>query len=284
MRGAHIVGPRHAIFLSKLVGWLVYPIMAFASVTSTFTRESLLANWWIPAGELAIMLFGGLVALFSGSFLKFPSSRTLGTFGFNMAIGNYVFLPLPLALFLWGEEAAAYIVVGSLGAEIAFWTIGVAFLCGRFDWRSFFNPAVMSLLLAFFVVGLDNPTLLSAVTAADFVLLKIGYLAIPLAMFLLGFHLAGAVGSRLLSREVIWVTLFRALIVPAVVISILHLLSLPPHLSRTLALVSTMPVAVASVYMSDLFGGDPEYAAKCVLVGHLLSLITVPLWMMASAF
>ncbi len=278
-RGKFISGAT-AVRISWWTGWVIYPAMAFSAVTATFNRESLQAHWGLPVVELGIMLFGALIAWIVIKVYRFSSPQVAGTFGFDLTIGNYVFLPLPLAIFLWGPEAAANIIVASLGAEIAYWTIGVAFLsAGKFARKKLFTPALLALLLGFAEVLWAPRSLHAVVVNLNWVLSKVGALTIPLAMFLLGFHLAGAIRTRWLSREVVMVTLFRGVIVPLAFFFVLPFLPLSPDAKRSLFLVSTMPVAVASVYMSDLFNGDPEYAAKCVMVGHFFSIVSVPLWL-----
>lgn len=266
--------------LSWWTGWVIYPAMAFSAITTTFDRESLLSHWGLPVAELGIMLFGAAVACVVIRHYRFSSPQVAGTFGFDLTIGNYIFLPLPLAIFLWGPDAAANIIVASLGAEISYWTFGVAFLsAGRFSWKRLFTPALVALLLGFAEVLWCPPEFHQVVLKMNWVLAKVGVLTIPLAMLLLGYHLAGAIRSRWLNREVMMVTLFRGVLVPLVFLLILPFLPLSVGAKRSLFLVSTMPVAVASVYMSDLFDGDPEYAAKCVMVGHLFSILSVPLWL-----
>lgn len=280
LRRKNALSGAQAIRISWWTGWVIYPMMAFSAITSTFNRESLLAHWGLPVAELGIMLLGALVAWVVIKIYRFPTPQMAGTFGFNYTIGNYVFLPLPLAIFLWGPDAAANIIVASLGAEIPYWTIGVAFLsAGKFAWKKFLTPALGALLLGFVEVLWAPPSVHAVVMNANWLLGKVGALTIPLAMFLLGFHLAGAIRSRWFSREVAMVTLFRGVVVPLLFYLILPVLPLSNDAKRSLFLVATMPVAVASVYMSDLFDGDPEYAAKCVMVGHFFSIVSVPLWL-----
>ena len=226
------------------------------------------------------MLFGAVVAWATIRLYRFSSPQVAGTFGFNFTIGNYVFLPLPLALFLWGETAAANVIVASLGAEILYWTVGVAFLShGKFAIRKLFTPALVALTLGFIEVLWGNAGTHEIVSRANWVFSKVGALTIPCAMFLLGFHLASAMRSRFLDREVLMVTLFRGVLVPALFFPLLPHLPMSPDAKRSLFLIATMPVAVASVYMSDLFDGDPEYAAKCVMVGHFFTVISTPIWL-----
>lgn len=276
--------PAQAKRVSWWLGWVIYPTMVFVSLTTTFTRETLLSYWVLPAVELAIMLGGGLVGFVLLRILPFSSSRAAGTVGYDFTIGNYIFLPLPLAVALWGPSAAGNVVVAALGAEIAYWTVGVAFLSeGRVVWHRIFTPAVLSLLLGGAEILLAPPAIHHLVLLADRALVWIGAPTIPLAMFLLGYHLAPALRSRWLERDVVLVTLFRGVVVPAVVWAVFRWVTLPADVERTLFLVATMPVAVASVYMSDLFHGDPALAAKCVWVGHLFSLVSVPLWLWLTA-
>jgi predicted permease len=40
-----------------------------------------------------------------------------------------------------------------------------------------------------------------------------------------------------------------------------------------------MPAAIASVMLSDMYKADSEFAASAVLLTHVASLVTIPLWL-----
>ena len=117
--------------LSHLLTTFFYPALIFTSMTRNFDLPGLGKYWVLPVGGFAIMLLGFILGLLIEKFLHKPSDGSENAFLFQCTISNYSFLPLPIALMLWGEAGLAGIIFSSLGSEIALWTLGLFTISGR---------------------------------------------------------------------------------------------------------------------------------------------------------
>lgn len=267
--------------LTFLLTNLAYPALIFSSILKTYDAASILGGLTTSVGVFGTMALGFALGGLWARRVALDSEASRGTLRFCCTVSNYAFLPLVLAEALWGEAARSAVVLGALGGDVALWTLGAACFPRRAGgrWWSVINPPLLTLAGSVILVFTGHTGW--ARSPVDLVsLLEIpGRLAVPAGMILLGYHLAG-VEARHLRRPLLWkLSAFRLLLVPAVVGLCLALLPLDPASARVVFLVAAMPVAMATVYLGDVFGGDNTLGAGAVLHTHVLAVITVPLWL-----
>jgi len=68
-------------------------------------------------------------------------------------------------------------------------------------------------------------------------------------------------------------------VIPAVTIGILLLLPISTETRNVLIVIATMPTAMATVVMSEIYDGAPCVAAATGLSSHIFCLATIPLWL-----
>jgi len=280
--------------LARLTVSFFYPSLIFYSIFTNYTWAEIIGNWSLPAGAFMIMSLGYLAGLIFSHLLPFDSKIQRAGFQFQCTINNYSFLPLPIALMLWGNPGMARLLFSTLGSEIAVWTLGILALAGtrlnRQSWRFLLNPPLLALLVTVLAVAFRNP-LVRTIPAGGFTLLKevghslltvldmFGRATIPLSMFVAGSRMADLKPAHLFTRVQFYVVTLRLVAIPAVCIALLMALPLLPDIRSTLVLLATMPSAIASVALSEIFDGDPEFAASSVLLTHFVSLLTIPAWL-----
>ncbi|MDH3981604.1 MAG: AEC family transporter, partial [Kiritimatiellaceae bacterium] len=130
---------------------IIYPCLIFSSVTKLNAQE-LAANWIMPVMAMAIAGTGLVLGLISLRFMKNVNQERASAFLFQNTINNYLFLPLPLVMLLWGSEGVALLVFASMGFELTVWTVGV-FLFNRSSKlsegiRMMFGPPLIALLFS----------------------------------------------------------------------------------------------------------------------------------------
>jgi len=278
--------------LSVILVNVFYPCMILYAVLSRYTFDTLLAGWRLPALVFLIMIIGWLVGIIILRFWKSTAHGdvrppTRGTFHYICSVNNYTFLPIMLARPLWGDEAVAMIAFGALGAEIFVWTLGIRALTGRHDFKQLLSTPLIALccasaflLLRYFLPldTLPNPFL----TAGKQLLstLKImGEATIPIAALICGARI-GAITLRGNFTTPAWfLSALRLAVIPALCVAILWFLPLEPEMRRVLFLIAVQPAVMAAVPMSEVYGGDPAFAATVVFITHAFCLATIPLWM-----
>lgn len=271
-----------------------YPTLIFSALVSNFSAGTLLANWMLPAGAMVIMLTGYLIGILASKAVVFGDNEK-NAFRFQCAINNYTFLPLPIILMLWGNPGVGKLIFSSLGSEVSVWTFGVLALTGNRITRNVFRnlASVPMLAICFSIIviiirdfsGFHNPALTNnaVLTETSQSLMSVidifGKASIPVAMFIVGSRMAELTWKHVFAWKQIYLSILRLLVIPAIVLSLFHLIPFEPDVKKVLIVVAIMPAAVASVVMSDVYDADVEFSASGVLATHIFSLLTIPAWM-----
>jgi predicted permease len=272
---------------------VIYPCLIFSSVTRLNAGE-LAANWIMPVMALAIAGTGLLLGLIALRCMKGVDQQRASAFLFQNTINNYLFLPLPLVLLLWGEEGVALLVFASLGFELTVWTVGV-FLFNRSSKfsegiRMMFGPPLIALLFSMgwvCVRDLLHPELPETGFLADllrrlldlfyFGTETVGKATVALSMIVSGSRIAALNARTVFDKQVWIVSALRLVVTPVIFILLLKQIPMGEMAYGILAVVAVMPAAVASLIFSERFGGDSDFIATTLLVTHLGAVVTIPL-------
>jgi len=287
-----VVGEAGTREMARVLMSIIYPCLIFTSVTR-LNVQALVANWKMPL--LAILLSGtGLgLGLLSLRFISKVNTQRASAILFQSMINNYLFLPLPLVLLLWGKEGVALMVFASIGFELVVWSVGI-FLFNRANrlsdsLRMMLGPPLISLLFSILWVcvrDLFHPalpsgefgTLLGRVVILFQDGMKfIGHATIGVSMIVAGSRIAALNMKNVFDPHIWIISTLRLLVIPIAYILLLKLFHLEPVAYGILCVIGVMPVAVASLVFSERFDGDTDFIATTLLVTHLGAIITVPL-------
>lgn len=251
------------------------PAMIFMSFDMPVTPE-LLRN-----GGLAILL-GAIVKItmfFLGKLLwgkKAPFARQ-AVLRACVLIPNTGMAGLPLVYAVFGQEALFYAALYMVPQRFTTWSLGV----------SLFRPkgsksAIRDLLL--------NPGIAAVWAGLIYMLLPvhlpafllegidvIGATAAPLAIISVGCILAEVNIKTALEKDVLFLTAIRLLAIPLLVFLAFSPFSIPPTLLVSAVILSAMPVGLNVVLFAKQWDGDYVFAAKCLFVSSVLSLLSLPL-------
>jgi malate permease and related proteins len=272
---------------------IIYPCLIFSSVTRLNAQE-LAANWIMPVMAMAIAGTGLALGLVSLRFMKGVDRQRASAFLFQNTINNYLFLPLPLVMLLWGTEGVALLVFASMGFELVVWTVGV-FLFNRSSKlaegiKMMFGPPLIALMFSIgwvCVRDLAGPELPAAGIVADLVrrLLDLTYFGaetvgkatVAVSMVVSGSRIAALNVGAAFDRQVWILSALRLVATPVLFILLLQLIPMNETAYGILAVVAVMPAAVTSLVFSERFGGDSDFIASTLLVTHLAAVVTIPL-------
>ncbi len=279
--------------MARVLIAIIYPCLIFSSVTRLNAGE-LAANWIMPAMAMAMAGTGLLLGLAALRCMKRVDRQRAGAFLFQNTINNYLFLPLPLVMLLWGEEGVALLVFASMGFELSLWTVGV-FLFNRTGGlsegvRNMFGPPLVALMFSIgwvCVRDLLTPELPTSGFFADltrrlldllyFGTDTVGKATIAISMIIAGSRIAALDVRSVFDRQVWVVSLLRLVVTPVVFILILKAIPMGELAYGILAVVAVMPAAMASLVFSERFGGDSDFIATTLLLTHLGAVVTIPL-------
>ena len=281
--------------LAKVQTHILYPALIYSAIVGHFTFAKLCSGWVLPAGAFGIMAIGFAIGLVFQRLQRAPASAAARGFLFQCTINNYSFLPMPLAFFFWGDAGVAALMFSTLGSEVAVWTLGVYAMTGHRlsakTLRHLLNVPLMAVAAAVGTLALQaavqawGPTVsvpgpLREVGESLFSALEfVGRATIPMAMIIVGSRMAELRRGHLFSPLQALIAFLRLIVIPAVAILVLCLLPIPTATRAVLVLVAVMPSANASVLLSEIYEGDVDLAAAAILVTHVFSLLTIPIWL-----
>lgn len=263
--------------LGRLVIDIMFPMLAFSSITSNFDPSRLDELWLLPVLGFGLMFFGGIMGFAFRYGMRNRSKDRMITFHHFCAINNYVFLPMIILQSLWGPKYIAFLFIMNIGSTLGFWTVGVGILSGgciKRTLKNIFSVNLMAVMLAlaFCFLNIPVPELAANVFS------KIGSIAVPLMMVIIGAAIYNSAHHLFKNIwDIIYLSLVRLIILPLLLVYILKLLPLPQEVFQVVFIVSIMPVASSAVVFMRRFGGDPDLAAQAAVITTLLSILTIPL-------
>lgn len=199
------------------------------------------------------------------------------------AMGNYGFFGIPLLNGLMPDEpdAVVYVAIMSILLNFSAFTFGSMIISGDKKYISvkkiFLNPSVLSAAVALplFVLGVRLPSQVSSILEV-FV-----SISTPLCMFVLGMRLATVKFSQVFSNPYAYLAVFiKQIITPLSAILLAMLLPCDPTLEKTLIVLSACPIASVILNLSEVIDSGQKHAVNTVLLGTMLSIITIPLIML----
>ncbi|MDA0578153.1 MAG: AEC family transporter [Verrucomicrobia bacterium] len=263
---------------SRVVVDFLLPALAFHTIMNNLDADRLRVLWFSPVIAFGMMAVGAFVGYLLAPRGAQYSPEFVRTFRHFCAMNNYSFLPIVLVQRVWGSGALAEFFIFNLGSELAYWTVGVTMLTHHPPWqtaRRMLSPNLIVILLAV-VLKLAGcqpyiPLPVLELTRA------LGAGAVPLILILAGAGLHPLIPHFHHKLALTALVALRLLIIPAINLTLLHLLPLATEVRRLACVVAVMPSALMSVILSRRYAGDPELAAEVALATTLLSVITVPL-------
>ncbi len=277
---------------SHIIVKVLYPSLIFSSITTNFTLTKVLESWQLPVSIFMFCVLGYLIGLMYAGFFKSTDPQRRKSILYQMTINNYSFLPLAIISKLYGEQHMAALILSTLGAELAVWTLGMSILnmnTGGFKFRdlkhllsppliSIYFSGLILLVLHFLNIPIqkvfDQNLLLNYTQKTIY---ELGQATIPMSLIMVGGRMGKIKLGDLTQRDLWAVALFRLVLIPIAGVIMFKLL-FPEHpYLNVMLIVAVMPNAIASLVMGELYGADQKLISGTILITHVLSLITIPL-------
>ena len=251
---------------NKLVVDVALPVLIFISLSAkSFDPISALS---FTGASIALILLTGVMAwpisTFSGSepqaFLPCAMFSNVGPIG------------IPLIALAYGPEGMASAAVLLVISNVLHFTLGAGVMSGKVDWRMVYaNPLVWATVLGVSTseMKLELPVWLQTSCT------MIGNILVPMMLM--------SLGARLASSQVsdVWVGIRSSVLIfivrLAAVFLILWLIPLQGLERGALILFACLPAAVFNFMLADKFQVQPHKVASTVIIGHIMSLVFLPI-------
>lgn len=197
---------------------------------------------------------------------------------YGTIVSNGGFLGNPVIEGVYGAEGLFYASVFMLPVRIVMWSIGTACFIktdqGNLIKKVLTHPCVAAIYLglAAMVTGITFPVFIENTIRG------ISGCNTPLSMMLAGMMLAEMNPKGLIDRTMVFYTVMRLAVVPAVLFGITAFLPVSALLRGITVIIAGMPAPITTALLSSKYGGDEGYATGMIFVTTILSLFTLPVW------
>ncbi|CAM5206190.1 AEC family transporter OS=Castellaniella defragrans OX=75697 GN=HNR28_001262 PE=3 SV=1 [Castellaniella defragrans] len=221
-----------------------------------------------------LVLAGTLIILIPGALLAFvrPPTETRAGFLVPAMFRNTGNIGIPLMMLAYGKHLLGDIVVLFVLSNLLQFSLGLMLLSrGEHRWMWLKNPNVWAALLGIVLAPYREwvpPFVRTTVELA-------GQITIPLMLFALGVRLSqDRIESLGLSFKINVLYLLSGLLA---LLFVWLLVPLKPEWLRLITFSVMLPPAVLNYLLSEQYRVEPRTVASVVLMGNLMSVVTIPL-------
>ncbi len=251
---------------SKLVLDLAIPCLAFNTLAELdVPREQVAEVVYAAFGGMAVFAAAGWVAAKLRGLRPAPYLP-------SVIFGNNANLGVPLCLFAFGDLGASLALIYTVCWIAGTFTLGVALAGGQFTLKPVLSSVPLYGLLVglgVYLLGIEPPLWLMNTTDL------LGGLAIPLALFAMGYSL-----SRIpwMMTTTVWVLAGTRLVAGlAIGFGTIWLFDMHQVMAGVILVQAVMPSAVFNYLLAERYEGPEGVVANIVLLSTLISLPAIAL-------
>ena len=281
-----IAKAEHLSTLSAILVYVCSPCMVVASFMET-------ERSWHMIGQIMLFFVVSLAIQTALTFILYGVFRKrfenvkyrMLTVSFGLGNAGFFGIPIIKALLPGHPEVACFACVYIVGMNMLTFTIGAYCLTG--DKKSmtlkkaFLNPPFISLIVALILYGINFQSFMPELLGNAVGLLN--KTTTPLCMIILGIRLASVSFKKLFTRAYVYIICAcKLLIFPFVCLAIIYFLPLDPVFKAAMFILGGTPCAAVMLNIAEMYDGETELAANCVLLSTLLCVFTIPILNMVS--
>ena len=250
------------------------PCMVFNS----FDQDFGISQLRLASDILAISLSACVFSILLGKIIynRYPHSKK-SIMQYGTLISNSVFAGMPIVESAYGSLGLFYASIFIIPSRIFMWSAGIS-LFTTSDLKTklkqvLLNPPMIAVFLgiARMLFAIKIP---QSVNSA---IVNIGNCTTAMSMIIIGMVLADIPVKSIFEKGVFYLSGVRLLVIPVVLLIALRILHIDHTITSVAVIILAMPVGTTATMLAKIYGGDYEFASKCVLVSTVLSFLTLPL-------
>jgi len=259
--------------LTNLVVNVILPCNIFAAFMGGVTPDMLRVS-----GVILLCAFGlQLLAFILNKvlYIKVPQEKGL-VLKYATITNNAGFMGLPILGAVFGDIGILYGSIFLIPMRILMWTSGLSLFTsmgGKDKLKNLVtHPCMIAVALGviYVFIPLSLPAFLS------YAIIWVGEMTRVMPMIIVGAILSGVKLKESLDKYCFYFSLFRLIVIPAIMFTVLSLLGLDPVVIGVTVLMAAMPAALVTAILSEKYGKDAAFASKTVFISTILSIITLP--------
>lgn len=278
--------------LTVLLLKVLTPCLILSSVTSKeLNDDTVSATIWTLLGSVGYFAIAAILGLLFCKYILRIPRVDVGTWAFVFGSVNTGFMGFPITLSIFGQDIFFLMVMQNIILGLYLYSVGPILI--RYG-----NEHIGYEKLSFggqvktFLSTLNNPNIIMSAVALimlfcglhlpDMIFDSVdlmGNAVVPTSMLLVGIQLSqNNLLEMLKDKRNVLFSVFKMLILPAVIFLCVNWLPLSNDVKLVLVLSAIFPAAVVTVPVCILEEKDPTDAANLVALTTLLSVVTIPIW------
>jgi malonate transporter len=263
--------------LERMVYFVLFPSLLFSSTATA--RLDFDATAGVLGACVAAMLTGIVLGYLAKPILK-PDPAVFAS-GVQCAFRFNSYVALALAGRLAGSDGIALMAV-ALGISVPIANVAAVYALAKHQKSNVFgemlrNPLIIATVggQCFNIAGIHLPEFVLAT------LQRLGAASIALGLIAVGagLRLTGTIVER---PTLAWFLVVKLLAAPAVVFALTSWWKLPPLQREIAILFAALPSASSAYILAVRMGGNGAIVAFLISASTLLSVVTLPLWIIAA--
>lgn len=265
--------------LAKLLLYVSAPCLTIYTITDIEFTPSIGKDVLIVLA-FSLILQIGLLLLFRFIYRKHKDDVNYRIHNIAACLGNVGYMCVPLLEIVMPEYPEAILLSTIYCQTMGFlaWTIVSYIISNDKKYMSIknilLNPSMIAMFVALplFIFNIQIPS------GIDTMVTLLGKMSAPLCMFIMGIRLGTMPLKSLFEDKRAFLTIgIKQLLMPTVAFFILLLLPVTPDFRKAVFILTAAPVASMVLNYAELIGQGQKKAANLVLLGTILSIITMPL-------
>ena len=264
---------------SKILLFVCQPCLA----VYTFTSATLSAEKLLEVGIFAALTAAIFLVVLGGAYLflhKKYSEPIYRIVTIATTFANCAFFAIPIIEALLpeiSEEVIIFTTAFAVVMNVIGWTLGAAIISGDTRYISlkkiFLNPAMIGTVVAVLIfvcrIPIEGDLRNMIVTTAR--------MSTPLSMIIMGMRLATMELRGLFIDLRVYLTVaVKQIVMPLVAFALVYFLPISSDVKQTFFIICACPVASVVLNFAEIVGEGQREAAKMLLLGTLLSVVTLP--------
>ncbi|MBQ4563434.1 MAG: AEC family transporter [Lachnospiraceae bacterium] len=222
-------------------------------------------------------------AIISATCYNWIKDRKKSVLQYGTVCSNAAFLGNPVTESLYGSIGPLYASIYLIPQRIVMWTAGLTYY--TVDPNQKKKDAIMKVLThpTIIAVGIGLILMVTQIrlpNCVERVVNGLGGCCTPIVMLAIGMTMAQADWKTLVSRETIYFSVLRLLLIPLVVFAGCLLAGIDGTAAGICTILAAMPAGSTTVILAARYQVEEEFAGKCVVFSTLLSMVMIPVWSM----
>lgn len=262
--------------LTDLIMDLILPCNIISAFCISLDREILKAGFQVLAISIALQ---ACCLLISGFCYRWVPKRQKMILQYGTLCANSGFLGNPVAEGLFGSIGLLFASIHLIPQRIVTWSAGISYFTESPSKKELVKKILTHPCIVATEIGIV--LMVTQVRLPDFLSKSIGSLGectTAITMLFIGTILAENGAKNLVSKLTVIFSVIRLIVIPVGVLLGCILFRVDAVAAGVSVVLAAMPAGGTTAILAAKYHGDEDFAAKCIVLTTVLSIVALPVW------